>query len=156
MKKFVALLFSALFLCTGCGLMQSGEGGKENVKTPSVVFETSKGKTPLTIEIADTSEERAKGLMNRKNLPEGNGMLFIFEGEKQVIFWMKNTLIPLDMIFLDAKYNVVHIQKDARPCVKDPCETFPSGKPAKYVIEVNSGTSDKIGLKEGDKVQVNI
>ncbi|MFC1750222.1 signal peptidase I [Pseudomonadota bacterium] len=103
------------------------------------------------VEVASTPEERKVGLMFREEMPEERGMLFIFESEMPLSFWMKNTLIPLDMIFIDKDYRVVNIQKDARPCEKDPCKTYSSEGNAKYVLEINSGLSNELGIEEGDK-----
>jgi uncharacterized protein len=92
--------------------------------------------------------------MNRKSMDHLHGMIFIFETLDQKQFWMKNTLIPLDMIFLDKDYKVVHIVKNAQPCKKDPCDILPSVKPSMFVLEVNAGIADETQLKEGDKVDV--
>jgi uncharacterized membrane protein (UPF0127 family) len=124
------------------------------VKGPAVVLNTAKGRTEIAVDIADTSEERARGLMNRKNLAQGAGMFFIFEEEEQRDFWMKNTLIPLDMIFFDKDYRVVGISRNAQPCKADPCPLYSSGKPARFVLEVNGGVADILGLKEGDKADL--
>jgi uncharacterized membrane protein (UPF0127 family) len=164
MKKILLILaVFGLVIVGGCGTVsQTNESSTQNMtgteKTggPTVSFETDKGKTVVNVEIADTSAERTKGLMYRKSLAEYNGMFFIFETEQPLNFWMKNTLIPLDMIFLDANYGVVKVQKNVQPCKIDPCAVFLSGKPAKYVLEVNSGTSDRMGLKAGDKALVTI
>ncbi len=109
--------------------------------------------SPLKLETAITRREQARGLMGRKNLAENSGMIFIFDGERVRGFWMKNTLIPLDMIFLDENLTVVKIQH-ARPEAKTPkgdFKTYSSEVPAKFVIEVNRGYSNRTGLEEGDK-----
>jgi uncharacterized protein len=92
----------------------------------------------LKVEIADEPHEHNEGLMGREKLKEDHGMLFVFEKSQRVSFWMKNTLIPLDIIFFDqdGKYismNTMH------PCTEDPCPQFGSGKYAKYALEVNAG-----------------
>ncbi|MCX6815196.1 MAG: DUF192 domain-containing protein, partial [Candidatus Aenigmarchaeota archaeon] len=96
------------------------------------------------------------GLMDRNYLASDKGMLFVFANEGVYPFWMKNTLIPLDMIWLDSDHGVVFISRDTQPCKQDPCPTINPGKNAKYVLEVNAGVSDRIGLKEGDKASFEI
>jgi len=152
MKRFflVTLAFGALAL-SACGVPdQPKEHGS------AVILNTQKGRTEIIVDIVDKAPERTKGLMFKEALPAGSGMFFVFDGEDQLSFWMKNTLIPLDMIFFDKDYKVVEIVKNAVPCKKDPCKAYPSDRPAKYVLEVNAGTSDNIGLKEGDKAELSI
>jgi len=102
------------------------------------------------LEIANTPSERERGLMNRTELREDAGMLFVFEKEDEYKFWMKNTLIPLDMIWMDKEGKIVYIKENAEPCKADPCESFgPVGK-AKYVLEINGGLVKKTGIKLND------
>ena len=122
----------------------------------TVVFLSGEKQIKFSVEIADTVTKRAVGLMNRESLPENSGMLFIFEDLSEKTFWMKNTLIPLDIVFVDSNFNIAHIQKNAEPCRIIACQTYSSEKPAKYVIEINGGLSDKLGIKEGQKVKLNI
>jgi uncharacterized protein len=155
-KYFAAVALVAFtLLLSACSLPVNTETDG-TAKGPTVVLETAKGPADITVDIADTSDERTRGLMFRKSLPQDSGMFFIFDGEDQRSFWMKNTLIPLDMIFMDAGYKVVSVAKNVQPCKKDPCQTYPSVKPAKFVLEVNGGMSDSIGLKEGDKAQLTL
>lgn len=107
------------------------------------------------LEVADNSSERRKGLMNRETLPNNRGMLFVFEDEDERVFWMKNTLIPLDIIYLDAKKSIVDIDT-AYPepnTSESDLERYPSDQPAKYVIEVNAGFAENNSIKEGNKVK---
>ncbi len=108
----------------------------------------------IIAEIADDDSERAIGLMNKTSLPEGSGMLFVWNDERQRSFWMKNTLIPLDMIFISANGTIVDMTT-MQPCKSLLCESYKS-KPAKYVLEVNAGFAEKNNVKLGDKVIVNI
>jgi uncharacterized membrane protein (UPF0127 family) len=110
----------------------------------------------LQLEIAKTHEQRTTGLMHRESLEENSGMLFIYGSEQQLTFWMKNTLIPLDMIFLNSNKTIVHIIKNAQPCVEEPCKVYPSENPAIYVIEVNAGYTDKHGILKGQKVEFDV
>ena len=92
----------------------------------------------LWVEIADDPIERAEGLMNRKSMPEDEGMLFIFEEPLQLSFWMKNTLIPLDVLYFDENMRYINTQS-MNPCKSDPCRTYDSDRAAKYALEVNQG-----------------
>ena len=94
--------------------------------------------------------------MFRKSLPQNQGMLFIFEDEQPRAFWMKNTLIPLDMIFIDANWRIVKLIKNAEPCKEDPCPTYDSERPAKYVLEVNAGQIKEKEVKVGARVQTSL
>lgn len=115
-----------------------------------VVLKTDRGEIPLTVEIADTDEERAQGLMYREKLEEGHGMLFVFENEASRGFWMKNTKIPLDIVFFDREKKVVSFVKNMKPCEADPCRTYDSEKPAMYALELKEGMVEKYGIKAGD------
>jgi uncharacterized membrane protein (UPF0127 family) len=110
---------------------------------------TSTGTRSLQVELARTTKERARGLMNRRILPDGRGMLFDFKVEDTVFMWMKNTYIPLDMIFVSRNGYVVSIARDTTPMSE---AVISSGKPAYAVIEVNAGVSDKLGIGVGDAV----
>jgi len=114
------------------------------------------GSECFTVELALTPEEQARGLMGRNYLASDKGMLFIFPNDGVYPFWMKNTLIPLDMIWLDSEGSIVHIEKDVQPCGEGECPSINPGKSARYVLEVNGGTSDRIGLKEGNKAAFEI
>jgi uncharacterized membrane protein (UPF0127 family) len=107
----------------------------------------------FSVDIVDTPQERERGLMGVESLGDDEGMLFVFEGEGSYSFWMKDTLIPLDMIWIGKDGRIVYIQKDAQPCDADPCAVYgpPAGSaPALYVLEVNGGTAEKFGLAAGD------
>ncbi|MBC8173594.1 MAG: DUF192 domain-containing protein [Chitinophagales bacterium] len=104
----------------------------------------------IEIEIADTEAERQAGLMNVPWMEETQGMLFIFPVEERQAFWMKNTIIPLDIIYVNANMEIVSVAKNAQPFSE---RSLPSGRPAKYVIEVIAGFTDKFGLTNGDKCE---
>jgi len=99
------------------------------------------------IEIADEDAERKQGLMYRESLPSQNGMLFVFEQENVHSFWMKNTRIPLDMIRIDSDGKVIDIQT-AEPCTHDPCQTYVPSWAGRYVLEINAGLSDLVGIQK--------
>lgn len=118
----------------------------------TLTIQTTAQNISLSVEIADSPEEHAEGLMERTTLPNNQGMLFIFPDEKQRIFWMKNMSISLDILFMDAAGKIVDIKKDFHPCTADPCELYYS-LPAMYVLEVNVGFVQKHGVEIGDVVR---
>ncbi|MDO8507994.1 MAG: DUF192 domain-containing protein [bacterium] len=105
------------------------------------------------VEIARTYAEHEKGLMSRESLPADHGMLFVFRESSRYSFWMKNTLIPLDIIWLDENGKVVYIKENTKPCGEGLCETMKPDTPALYVLEINSGKVKEVGLNVGDSVQ---
>jgi hypothetical protein len=107
---------------------------------------------PFRVEVADTPEKHARGLMFRRCLRDDFGMLFVFPDEEIRSFWMKNTLVPLDMIFLNSGGQVVGMHESVPPCEADPCPGYESALPARYVLEVTGGTAKKLKLKAGDKI----
>jgi uncharacterized protein len=106
------------------------------------------------VELADTSMEQSFGLMYRKSLDADTGMLFVFDSEEIHAFWMKNTLIPLDMIWMDSGRNIVYIYRNAQPCGDGLCPAINPYRNAKYVLEVNSGTADKYRFSVGDNAEI--
>lgn len=115
-----------------------------------LTFITSSGAHEFRVEIADTPGARSKGLMYRKSLPPDQGMLFAFRREEPIMMWMKNTYIPLDMIFVSSQGVVTKIEADTVPKSE---AIISSGDPAYAVIELNAGVASKIGLKPGDEVR---
>jgi uncharacterized protein len=110
---------------------------------------TRSGVHAFSVELATNTADRALGLMFRKELPEGHGMLFDFQNEQQVQFWMHNTHIPLDMIFIAADGHIVHIAENAKPMSDD---LIPSVHPVRAVLEVIAGTVRKFAIAPGDRV----
>ena len=106
----------------------------------------------FAVEVADTPQERAIGLMNREYLDSNSGMLFLFDEEAEYVFWMKNTLIPLDIIWLDQNKKVIFIKHNAEPCQIGQCEFFKPSEKAKYVLEIGGGLAKEIDLREGNTV----
>lgn len=109
----------------------------------------SVGKQEFFCKIAQTPQDRAQGFMFRKHLAQNSGMLFDLGKEEQTGFWMKNTLIPLDIIWIGKEKTVLGIQT-AQPCINDPCKIFQIGVPVRWVLEVNAG---KFKGEVGDKVE---
>ena len=103
----------------------------------------------FSVELAETDADRAKGLMFRKELPEGQGMLFDFHREQEVSFWMENTYIPLDMIFIRGDGRILRIAENTEPLST---RMIPSGGPVRAVLEVIGGTARKLGIAPGDRV----
>ncbi len=109
------------------------------------------GKTCVDLEIADTESSRARGLMFREDLPENSGMLFVFPEEGIYSFWMKNTLLSLDMIWLDKDLKVVQIKSSVPVCATPECPSYDPQVKAKYVLEVNAGFALRHGILINDK-----
>jgi uncharacterized protein len=101
------------------------------------------------VEMAVTPEEKEHGLMFRRELPEGQGMLFDFQFDQNVAFWMKNTYIPLDMLFIRADGRILRIAENTEPMSE---RNIPSGGPVRAVLEVIGGTAKKLGIAAGDRV----
>lgn len=107
----------------------------------------------FSVEVADDFEERARGLMYRESMPADHGMLFVHENEAPLAYWMKNTRIPLDILYFDANRRFVSAQRRVPTCsAGDRCPNYPSAGPAKYVLELNAGRSDALNLKPGDTI----
>ena len=143
MSKFIKL-FAVVLLLASCG--------KKDDKLSELVFVTSEGPVTYQVETATTKEEMSRGLMDRKTLAENSGMLFVLQGQEEIAMWMKDTYIPLDMVFVNQAGKVIWLYKNA-----EPMSTYlirPQTKePLSAVIEINGGDIDKNGIKIGDTVQ---
>jgi len=129
-----------LVICAGLMLSGCASGG------PWVEI----GGARYVVEIADDDAERSRGLMFRDQLAEGHGMLFMHEREDAQAYWMKNTHIPLDILYFDDARKLVSQQRDVPPCsLGDRCPPYPSAAPARYVLELNAGQADRLGLEDG-------
>jgi len=104
----------------------------------------------VKVEVAADDDLRQQGLMYRNQLAEDRGMLFFFRQDGEYAFWMKNTLIPLDMIWIDASKKVVHVTANVPPCQADPCPSYPPGAKARYVLELAAGVAAKHHIAVGD------
>jgi len=133
---------------------------KQALKTETISFtkegelavlssETDSIKANFDIEIAETDYETETGLMYRKSMKKDRGMLFIQPTESLQYFYMKNTEIPLDIIYINSGMKIVSFQKNAEPFNEN---TLPSNAPAKYILEINAGLSDQLGLQVGDSI----
>ncbi len=135
--KFISIFFLSIFLsaCT-------------NENTATII--TKDGvEHKFNVEIADTNETRAKGLMFVQELAPNAGMLFDFKEERQVAFWMQNTFIPLDMIFIRADGIIANIHVNAKP---QDTTTIPSDGAVRFVLEINGGRSVELGIEKGDRL----
>lgn len=110
----------------------------------------------FTVELAQTQDEQALGLMFRESLPEDHGMLFIFPREAPRFFWMKNTRIPLDILYFDEQLQLVSMSENTPPCRSDPCPNYPSVLPAKYVLELIGGRASQLGVEVGDELTLHL
>ncbi len=160
MRAFLLLLMLAAvvvagfwFQASGFGRGADGDPGIAQSKVPRgrVLFPDG---TAVSVAIADTEPVRQRGLMFRTQMAPNEGMVFVFPQPGFYPFWMKNTLIPLDMLWLDAGGRIVSIAASVPPCKEDPCPSYsPSGN-ASYVVEVVSGFARQHGLKAGDVVKL--
>lgn len=154
-----AVLLAVLFVA-GCGLPGSGGSVDADTGLPSLTIETSGGEeVEVWVEIADEREEQVRGLMERTDLPEDQGMLFVFEDERPRSFWMKNTFIPLSIAYIDSDGRIVDIQQmepvDQDRTVPDAAlPRYVSAEPARYALEVNRGFFEERGVEVGDTVDV--
>ena len=172
MKIWTPVIFLALLL-TGCGGTQaeqdtqsqktSQDSGAATARTEetnqeppgphTLTIDASRGKkVEVRVEVADDLFERARGLMYRTALGVNRGMLFVYPEEQKLSFWMRNTLIPLSIAFIDSELRIVDIQ-DMRPLDDEPPSYVSSG-PAQYALEVNQGFFEKRGVKVGDRVEL--
>jgi hypothetical protein len=141
------LLLLCLLLIPASGCL-NGETSKAVVK-----FENG---VAIIADIAESPEERARGLMYREILEENTGMFFVFEEERYYAFWMKNVRFPLDILWLDRDLRVVHISANTPPCTAEPCMVYPPLKPAKYVLEVTANFTHKNNIKIGDRISLDV
>lgn len=111
------------------------------------------GGRSVTAELAVTDDERARGLMFRDNVLPGQGMLFVFEEEDLHAFWMKNTLVSLDILWLGGDRRIIHIAKNVPPCAAEPCPSYGPETPALFVLELKAGQADILGLKLQDRLE---
>ncbi len=119
-------------------------------ETGELVVETALGPVQFTVELADTPEERAQGLMFRERLPADAGMLFLYPRDQMISMWMKNTLIPLDMLFIDRDGRILDIAERTVPLS---LRSISSETPARAVLEINGGTAQRQGIRPGDRVR---
>lgn len=139
-----ALIAFASLLLAAPVFAQGGEAVQ--CREDLAILRQGNTRVEFTVEIADDAGERAQGLMGRTSMASGAGMLFIYPAPREVAFWMHDTPLPLDMLFIDAAGRVVTVAANARPNDDTP---IPSGGPVRFVLEINAGLSAKLGLGPG-------
>ena len=137
---FVALIGSLAGFSSGC---RQEDGGNK------VCYKNS----CFDVELAVTSEGRKRGLQSRESLSAGQGMLFVFADTGRHSFWMKDTLISLDIIWLDYDLRIVHIEERVPPCKADPCEVYTPERAGLYVLELVAGQAAQMGLRLNNKME---
>jgi len=150
-RKSYFLTFSLFFFL----LLNAGFAACSPQKQKTTVLSIERENSPLveiTVEIARTDEERAKGLMYRKVLPDGEGMLFVFERDQQLSFWMKNTIIPLSIAFIASDGYIIEI-KDMQP---NDLNSVRSSRSVRYALEVPQGWFGRVKVKPGDVVKIDL
>ena len=155
MKMMFAAAFVLLIACAQPSAPPAtpgptGRSAGGEVPLPRVVFPDGYA---VHVELAVDDATRAQGLMYRDRLREHWGMLFFFPQSSVQSFWMKNTLIPLDIIWIDGQQRIVHVKSDVSPCQADPCPSYDPGVPANYVLEVAAGVARQHGLAAGQALR---
>jgi uncharacterized membrane protein (UPF0127 family) len=158
MKKiflFLSLVGLILLLVAVSAVFVAYFNNSPSMEKAKICFdENEEKKTCFNVELAGTDLEKTKGLMFREKLENDSGMLFIYEDEADRGFWMKNTLIPLDIIGLDENFSISFIKENVLPCETDSCEVFII-KDSMYVLEINSGVAEKFNLSIGQEAKIN-
>lgn len=162
-----------MFSLAGCGKineivtkLKSGKNAESlaqpRLEVSEVALQTKEKEILLEVEIANEPLERELGLMYRKALPKREadevqtGMLFVFPYEETLKFWMRNTKIKLDIIFIDADRKIVGIVENAKPCKEDPCETYGPDASAKAILELPGGFAEDEGIAVGDSLELTL
>jgi len=151
MRTFFAFLFA--FGLVACAYAAEILGPQPTLPQAPLIIESAKGPVRFTVEMATSWPQQERGLMFRKALGPNAGMLFDFTTESEQSFWMKNTLIPLDMLFIKANGTIARIAANAKPLSED---SVPSYEPVRAVLEIPGGRAAELGLKPGDKVRQSI
>lgn len=138
------------FLCWLGGLIASAGSVWAECAQTEVDIRGPWGAAAFTVELADEPEERARGLMFRETMPASSGMLFLYPAPQRVSFWMENTLIPLDMIFLDGAGRVLRVHENARPLDRTAID---GGAGVVAVLEINGGLAGRLGIGPGDHLR---
>jgi len=159
MRALMIILVLVMLILAGCDDESAGSAESSGATSApaselrNLTIETSGGEeVEVRVEVADTDPERARGLMGRTALAEDRGMLFVFEEEQELSFWMKDTLIPLSIAYMDSEGHIVDIQ-DMKALDDDPPH-YTSAEPARYALEVNKGFFEERGVEVGDRAEL--
>ena len=137
----ITSVFACVVLLSGCA----------SARTPWVDLAGKR----YSVEVAATDAQRERGLMFRDSLPADHGMLFVHDREEPQAYWMKNTHIPLDILYFDSARRLVSQQRDVPPCtLGDACPPYPSIAPARYVLELNAGQAARLKLRDGSELRI--
>ncbi len=148
--RLLSALSLTLFVLVASLMPATAQSGSASSTLEPLQIMTASGRHDFSVEVMRTDEERARGLMYRRFMAANRGMLFDFKTEQPINMWMKNTYLPLDMIFIARNGSVTHVVADTEPLSE---RIISSNGPAFAVLEVNAGIAAKIGLKPGDRVQ---
>jgi uncharacterized membrane protein (UPF0127 family) len=144
-----SILIAALLALAACLAPGMPRAQLATFGTSELAIDTASGKQHFTVEVAKTRDQMMQGLMYRRSMPADAGMLFEYDHPQPVAFWMKNTLIPLDMLFIGADGSVLDIHERAVPLSLD---SIAADQPVLGVLELNGGTVSRLGIKRGDRV----
>jgi uncharacterized membrane protein (UPF0127 family) len=147
-SRVLGALIAVAFYTAGLAACTAEQAMILPVDPEPLVITTAKGDVDITVEVTDTTEEHARGLMFRPPLPQGRGMLFVMDYEEEQLFWMKNTPSPLDLVFA-AKDGVIVSIKQGEPLSE---ASISSEKHAKFVLEIAQGEAARLGIKPGDRM----
>jgi len=147
MWRFFSIL--VLIIMTGHISVFANQAMQLPVDSHQLIVKATRGDVHFAVEIADNAVAKQRGLMFRRNFPKDRAMLFVFDREDVIRMWMKNTPLPLDMLFVNGQGKIVSIYPQAQPFSE---MTISSGYPAAYVVEINAGEVRRLGIKEGDDV----
>jgi uncharacterized membrane protein (UPF0127 family) len=145
----VAFLSRPIVLVAALVLVAVASAGRADGALSRLTIEGTSGRHAFMVEVARTVEERAQGLMYRRSLAPDRGMIFDFGAEADIAMWMRNTYIPLDMLFVRADGVIHRVQRDTVPFSE---ETISAGAPVRYVVELPAGTAKRLGIDRGDRV----
>jgi uncharacterized membrane protein (UPF0127 family) len=141
MKKIIGLLLLLVLAAVTAG-------ADTEIKTIPLYI----GSEKFVVEIADTVKKQMLGLMYRESIPDDYGMLFVYPGPDYHSMWMKNCKVNLDIIFLDNNKRVINMYINVPPCFKEPCESYPSKRPARYALELRGNRAKELNLQPGDAI----
>jgi len=149
MRALFASVLAALLLTFASGCALAAAGPQTGLPVETITIDTKAGPHSFKVEVAADDQSRETGLMFRKSMAPDAGMLFDFHTPQEVSFWMENTILPLDMLFVRADGTIARVKENAAPYSR---ENIPSGEPVQLVIELNAGRAQALGIGEGGRV----